>query len=611
MVMNDRRGAQARRNAGPCPRQLAWNAPLALLVAGAAAPAQGADDELAPLPLQWSAEAGATGVAVEVVDATTGLPIGAARVAWVGDVPRQDDGSWRLGRSKAWFEASAEGYLTRRDSFGVPPAADGGRLRVPLLPRVIVLCGRIEPAWPCAVDVGDAKAAIGDLAAVRCDADGRFLAMLRPGVERVTVTARAVGRVFAAEVEVGKTHRRRFGPFRDVECVAWDEVLHAPAETVACLQKYGPRFAASNRGELRPASWSQAIDAGLAWLAAHQDEDGGFDPEHFMQHDKTGAPCDGAGQWDGKVGVTGLVMLAFLADGNTPAVGRYREQVARGTKWLLAQNVELGEEHPLGDRPIEVMTTVKGERYPGHYIYEHCLATEAVCEAVGLGGLDDLRPRVQAAVDTICRHRNPYSAWRYKPVGGDNDMSITCRAVLALVAARDFGFRVEDTAFQYGLQFARDMTDSNGRAGYHEKGGLSARLSEEIAARFPWDRTESMTAAGLLVRSLAVPGTEDPARQASLSLLAKRPPVWRNDGKGSGRDFYYWALGAQAVASLGPNEWKRTWSRALTAVVKEQRTDGAFAGSFDPVGAWCEKGGRVYATAMLLLALQAPTRYAR
>ena len=120
-----------------------------------------------------------------------------------------------------------------------------------------------------------------------------------------------------------------------------------------------------------------------------------------------------------------------------------------------------------------------------------------------------------------------------------------------------------------------------------------------------------MTAAGLLVRSLAVPGTEDPARQASLSLLAKRPPVWRNDGKGSARDFYYWALGAQAVASLGPNEWKRTWSKALTAVVKEQRTDGAFAGSFDPVGAWCEKGGRVYATAMLLLALQAPTRYAR
>lgn len=574
---------------------------LLLVVATAAAlPSQDPTGDLALLqwaPLHWQAREGTTGVTVEIVDATNGQPLADAVFSFVGNVAKQADGAWLVGRGKTWFEARAEGYLTRREAFEVPPPARGGSLRLPLLPHVVVLRGRIEPAVACTVDVGEGAAKLGELASVRCDDQGGFLALLAPGVESVTVTATAVGRTFATTVSTTATTRIPFGPMRDVPEVTWEGVLRAPPEASACIQKYGVRFDARAKTNLRPAKpWNRTIENGLAWLAAHQDEDGSFDAENFMRHDQTGTPCDGAGQWDCKVGVTGLALLAFLAEGHTATQGRYASNVARGARWLVAQRIQ-----------GNLLTTVKGDRHPRHYIYEHCLATEALCEAVGLGGLDDLRPLVQAAVDALCQHRNPYGAWRYDKQTGDNDMSVTCRAVLALTAARDFGFLVDGKAWEHAAAYAEDMTDANGRTGYAEKGGLSARLSKEHGNRFPWERTEAMTAAGLLMRWLAKPQADDPLRARSLSLLEKKPPVW--DDRGS-CDFYYWALGAHAVHALGDKEWKRSWSKALTAaIVKHQRTDGAFAGSFDPVGAWCEKGGRVYATAILLLALQAPTRF--
>ena len=48
-----------------------------------------------------------------------------------------------------------------------------------------------------------------------------------------------------------------------------------------------------------------------------------------------------------------------------------------------------------------------------------------------------------------------------------------------------------------------------------------------------------------------------------------------------------------------------TWRKQMVAAVsKGQHKDGEFAGSWDPVGPWGEQGGRVYATAMAVLALQ-------
>ena len=75
-------------------------------------------------------------------------------------------------------------------------------------------------------------------------------------------------------------------------------------------------------------------------------------------------------------------------------------------------------------------------------------------------------------------------------------------------------------------------------------------------------------------------------------------------------DHYYWYYGSYALYQMGPPHWDR-WAKKLTpAVVKKQRQDGNFKGSWDPEGAWGDQGGRVGTTALAILTLQSEYRYA-
>ena len=61
---------------------------------------------------------------------------------------------------------------------------------------------------------------------------------------------------------------------------------------------------------------------------------------------------------------------------------------------------------------------------------------------------------------------------------------------------------------------------------------------------------------------------------------------------------------------MGGRHWQE-WSKGLGDVIRAQRSDGRFAGSWDPVGVWDCDGGRVYATAMYALALEVRSRMER
>jgi hypothetical protein len=68
---------------------------------------------------------------------------------------------------------------------------------------------------------------------------------------------------------------------------------------------------------------------------------------------------------------------------------------------------------------------------------------------------------------------------------------------------------------------------------------------------------------------------------------------------------YYWYYGTLAMSLYGGQE-RGKWNEALKdAVIDSQRTAGCARGSWDPVGKWCIIGGRVYSTAVCVLALQA------
>ena len=335
------------------------------------------------------------------------------------------------------------------------------------------------------------------------------------------------------------------------------------------------------------AAVKRAIQRGLAWLIEHQEEDGRWDADGFMRHDPAADRSDGAGGALYDIGVTSLATLAFLRAGYTDKTTPYGNLAHRALKWLVKQQDREG---------------VFGSRASQHFIYNHLLATLAICEAYRFTRDPSLAEPAKRAIRYIERARNPYLAWRYGPRAGENDTSVTSWCVMTLHSARLAGLDVSNDAFEGARLWIEKMTDPEfGRVGYNFPGGSSARL-EGLQDKFPPEKTQAMTAAGIWVRILA---GEDPRKSAiiqkGVGLCADLFPSW-NPRDGS-IDMYYWFMGTGAAYQIG-GDFAAGWNRALhAALVRAQRTEGSRDGSWDPLGAWGTTGGRAYATAINTLSL--------
>ena len=361
--------------------------------------------------------------------------------------------------------------------------------------------------------------------------------------------------------------------------------------------KYTGRFGPGDGGGGPGRGTAPSMEAGLQWLADHQDQDGRWDCDGFMDHDPLDDLCTGPGGSLHDVGVTGLALLAFLGNGNTTSRGPYRNTVKRGLRWLQAQQ--------------DPDTGLIGDAVGKGYLYDHAIASLALCEAYYFSSSPLLKHTAQKALNQISRARNPYGAWRYDvPPTGENDTSVTGWMVIALQSGRDAGLVVDEDALIGALTWIDEVTDpSTGRVGYDSIGSVSAR-EQGINDHFPTDRAEAMTAVGLLSRVfLGQTPDEHPIMRKHAELMLRALPRWDADGLGS--DMYYWYYGSYAMFQMGGRYWK-AWNKAMKAAVLEsQRKDGAHSGSWDPAGPWGKQGGRVYSTAMMVLCLEVYFRYSR
>ncbi len=361
--------------------------------------------------------------------------------------------------------------------------------------------------------------------------------------------------------------------------------------------KFGGRGGGRARLEVKGGAKSAgAIRAGLEWLKSHQSEDGRWDADGFMQADRAGEPSDGPGLAHQDVGITGLALLAFLGDGSTLRSGPYKPQVAKGVRWLMNQQQDNG---------------LIGSDRSHDFIYGHAIATLALVEAYGLSDIKMLRKYAQSAINYLEAHRNPYGVWRYQPRDNDNDTSVTGWCLMAYKSAQDFKLEVNEQAFVIARTWLDQITDpATGRAGYTRRGEPSSRNAGDHAERFPSDRGEAMTAVALLSRFfLGQRPSETPVMIKGADLIAAKKPEWNEDN--GAIDHYYWYFGTYAMYQMGKKHWQ-DWAKTLqAAVVDRQRRDGNAAGSWDPVGAWGEVGGRVYSTALMVLTLEAYYRYTR
>jgi hypothetical protein len=305
------------------------------------------------------------------------------------------------------------------------------------------------------------------------------------------------------------------------------------------------------------------IDDGLRFLREAQDEKGFWDAKKH------------GGDEDCQVGVTSLAVLALLVDGPGGLAGDRGGAVRRAVEYLVAAQGDAGT---FGD------------------IYETVFAAQALAEyAVLANEQERLRSALERARDYIVDAQNAGAGWRYKPRDGESDTSVTARAVCALHRMQSAGVEVPRQTFRDALAWIDKMTDPDyGQVGYNHRGGPSAR-HEGHQELFPPEHTAAMSGAGALVVGLDPEETRATLPRTLWRILQTLPTRQYPD-------MYYWQIGACALVA-GTGSVAETWYAALTeAAAGCARGDGGMA-ACDP---WGPDGGRIYATAMTVLALAAP-----
>ena len=352
-----------------------------------------------------------------------------------------------------------------------------------------------------------------------------------------------------------------------------------------------------NHGRKKRKPGAKELRLGLEWLARHQSPDGRWDADNYMSNGdpKLGALCTGKGSAMYDVGVSGLALLAFLGAGHTHREGPHKLTVRKGLKWMKSQQDAEG---------------CFGSRGDPHFTYNHAIAALAMAEAYGMTRSGLWRNVAQNGINFVMKCQNPYKAWRYGERPGGNDISVSGWMVMALKSAKMSGLDMNDTALQWAHDFCKEMTDEEtGRTGYTKRGERPVRAEGRLE-QYPAEESESMTAAGMLIRIFAGedPKTSDAIKMGA-ELISRRLPVWApKQGKA---DMYYWYYATLSMFQVGGREWTAWNNRMKPAIIDTQRGDGNFGGSWDPVGPWGEDGGRVYSTALMTMCLEVYYRYPR
>ncbi|RME76662.1 MAG: hypothetical protein D6776_00900 [Planctomycetota bacterium] len=390
--------------------------------------------------------------------------------------------------------------------------------------------------------------------------------------------------------------------------------------------RYGSRFGTGRASRYGgSAATESAVHAALRWLQRHQDPDGKWSAAEFSKNCKTtcsgpdyrSASGRGPGAGDPRfdVGVTGLALLAFLGDGHSHKSSPYPEfkrAVNKGLKFLRRTQKRDGA-IGYGDKE--------------QTIYNHCIATMALCEAYGMTGDFTLKRPAQKAVTWLVKAQNPGAGWKYVPNSGKNDTSVTGWAVLALKAAKAAGLKVPKAAFEGALAWFERVTSDGGPGkppglvGYMRAGDGGAAINRKLLAHpevYPkFEGVPTMTGVSVICRIFTGQRRTHERIKQGVRVLMSHLPKWQGDKKTKNEtNFYYWYYATYGVfqgTRINSREWKK-WNKAMQEALlgdgtNRQRMGGDEDGSWDPVGEWCIAGGRVYATAINALTLEIYYRY--
>ena len=216
--------------------------------------------------------------------------------------------------------------------------------------------------------------------------------------------------------------------------------------------------------------------------------------------------------------------------------------------------------------------------YMGTNMYSHGLATLALSEAWGQTDRDDeVQEALKAGVGVILRSQAPIGGWRYAPVPGGADVSVTAMQLVALSAARQAGILVPNQTIDGAVRYINLCRDEPTGGFYYTAGRGVPGLARSAAATF----------------SLMMCGRhESNEAKGGVRYLESLPADKFQKTEHYSYAHYYSAL----VMSMAGEEHFRAWYPQIRdALLARQAKDGSWGSSYN--------------TAMSLIVLSIPYCY--
>ncbi len=338
--------------------------------------------------------------------------------------------------------------------------------------------------------------------------------------------------------------------------------------------------------DVTPAQ-ARAVENGLAWLAQRQNEDGSWTARvgYKLNEDYDYTMAD-----RGHVGVTSLAAMAFLAGGHLPGRGEYGRVVERALDFVLGAVNE--------DGYITASTT---------RMYSHAFATLFLAEVFGMTHREDVRNKLQKAVDFIVKSQNAEGGWRYEPYAVESDMSIVVCQVMALRAARNIGIRVPrstvDRAARYVVESAvtAETYAGLGQPAWHYRNEIgSFHYQRDVHSRSSF----SLTAAGVTALHGLGIYSDDAIRLGVEHLQASAQAFNSRYGVRSRGHYFFWYghyYAVQAMYTMGSPYWEPYFRDLRQVLLELQRSDGSWPNETGP--------GETFSTAVAVLILEIPYRF--
>ena len=317
-------------------------------------------------------------------------------------------------------------------------------------------------------------------------------------------------------------------------------------------QNRAPADEADEANLIKPDT-QQAIDRGLAWLAARQNEDGAFGGSGYGQN----------------VAVVSLAGMAFLSGGHTPGRGQYGREVNRCLAYVMGAADESGF----------VCQPAHTSHGP---MYDHGFATLFLAECYGMSPDSEVRQKLAKAVRLIVSTQNPEGGWRYQPKASEADISVTICQVMALRAARNAGIYVPNDTIDRCVDYVKRSQNADGGFMYMLTGGPS---------RFP------RSAAGVVALYSAGIYEGDEIKRGLEYLMQHLPAA--EDFRADTHAMYGHYYAVQAMWQAGGEHWQKWYPAVHDVLIRQQQDDGS----------WMDLICPEYGTAMACIILQMPNNY--